>query len=163
MLFCADALSVTELFADCRCPDELSSGRHAFRHNGDDASFCALPNAGADVRGCSPVPADSTSSCHAAASKLPEGLQLVDDVFPQLGLLDDFGRGDHAVKANCMELEADVELCDDGLLGDLCPPDSFLLDDPDAAMECGERHEQSSRAQLVRFNVLRGDMRGFQQ
>jgi len=145
----------------CRCPDELSSSRHAFRHNGDDQNFCPLPN---DELRLSTIP--EPDWCRVLASEHAGSAFLGSE--PLVMMPEEAG-----AREDCGEMEIDLSAgldFGDGLL----PPENFVFDDDlsgglmsfDEVFDHGGTCSHKGTAPvLVQFDVksASGEERGFDQ
>ena len=105
------------------------------------------------------VPNDGAVAAAAAAA--PARLQTMDEAGPQMGHVEDAGARGGGAHADCaMEFEFHGDLGDDELMS-LGPADGFLNPEDDPFGEqCADSGEAVvHRAQLMRFNVMRGERR----
>ena len=148
---------------DSRCPDDLSAGNHAFRHNGDDAVFCPLPSQMEESSdSCAPEPGGNGLAGESVVTKMPAG--VFEHVASASPLTSNGERKVEACSGEVMDMEFQDDLFFDMFPGEGIPQDECnLMPLEEDAMSAELLQLNTSpghgmhRGQLVKFDVQRGE------
>lgn len=147
---------VLRRFKTCRCPDDISAGSHAFRHNGDDRVLCPLPSQEQGVDIFAPELTGNGEAFGSVASRMPTGQHenIATEAAPVGGVSQESGN-----KVQSMEVEFQDDLFYDMFSSETCPHDDLVLPEDDVLPEFWQLDSSPSstlhRGQLVKFDVQR--------